>query len=181
MSAQDAPVGQPPAGLLAPEEVCDQFVAKCKEGAEKYLALTLPAERKHLNAELSAHFVSTILEGGMASQEAAAVAGLELLLLLTDTERLALGIDVVARAGAMAAVLQCLVEQKGSVRVPRLACQVCKHRNATCVARWMNERAESYLWWSRRPCYVDFATLSARILEPWPVAFRRSLMSWVGG
>jgi hypothetical protein len=60
----------------------------------------------------------------MASLEPAAVAGLELVLLLTDTDRLALGIDMVARAGAINAVLQCLIEHKGSVRVPRLACQV---------------------------------------------------------
>lgn len=115
-----------PPSPLDPAEIAELFQAHIRSESEQYISSSSPSERKQLCAELSAYVVNGLLQGGMASVEVAACSALAVLLLLTDTERLALGIDVVAKAGAMQAVLQCLVEHKGATHVPKLACQVCK-------------------------------------------------------
>lgn len=99
------------------------FLRICKQAETQFNDAALPPERKQLNTELSAFVVENLLKNGLAGFESAAAAGLELLVILTDTEKLALGIDIVAKAGAMQAILQCLVEHKGTTRVPKLACQ----------------------------------------------------------
>lgn len=109
---------------MDPAQVCEAFVASCAECIDRYSAAPLPPERKQLNGEMSEFVMQKLLQDGMASIEAAAVAALELLLVLTDTEKLALGIDIAAKAGAMQAALQCIIEHKGTTRVPKIACQV---------------------------------------------------------